>query len=59
MPAQKEAACPHCGTTVGRERCAADPYINKEPREYCSVAREHAVRLSSRKGIFDDAEGRN
>lgn len=34
-------ACPHCGSTTGRENCAADPYINAEPRTYCSVAREH------------------
>ncbi len=30
--------CPHCGIIRDPDKCRADPYINKEPREYCPLA---------------------
>jgi hypothetical protein len=41
--------CPHCGATENLEHCKADPYINKEPREYCDVAVAHAAAVSKDK----------
>ena len=31
--------CPHCGIDRDPNQCSADPYINAEPRTYCSLAK--------------------
>ncbi len=40
---QSETKCPHCGVVRDADRCNADPYINAEPRTYCSLAQPEEV----------------
>jgi hypothetical protein len=46
--------CKHCGVLRDPAECTADPYINKEPKEYCSVVRMRIPDLGQMTAIRRD-----